>query len=189
MKSVIAVILLAALTACNPGISMNNYDLPEGWSVESKISLEESYEIPPMSESQDFFLLHGLRDDSLGFERYKIPKEVTFSQLVEYFKVGSHGAMFDEILEVKIVEQVSLLVGKIQKAYRCRAFYADAAGFKIQFLDQLNHEELDVLLSFFPNGGDTPLNLGLDYYISHADLDQHLFEKVLEDGYFHLWWD
>jgi hypothetical protein len=122
------------------------------------------YGYPPTSNDKQTVLIFGMSQDDKEHHLYMIPKDTPISDVVQYFKVGSHGASSYGFDSQQTINMVSEKASKIDMIIPCRVVFADAAGLKLKFERNITEPELSYIESLFPE--EDAMQCGLDRYIS-----------------------
>ena len=122
-----------------------------------------------------------------GYRLYEIPATTPVSDVVIYFRVGSHGAIQDGTDSDELVRKVAAVTDRLAGIIPVGPFFADAAGLKLRFLRRVSDVDFSRISALFPE--DDICSLGLERYIAEWDGESPILEPIIREGFLHLWWD
>jgi hypothetical protein len=166
---------------------MNFKRLSNGWFVGDVVENNSIYGDPPTSNDNEMVIFFGMSQDDKAHHLYMIPKNTPISDVVKYFKVGSHGAISYGFDSQQTINMVSEKASKIDMIIPCRVVFADPAGLKLKFERNITESELSNIESMFPE--EEAMQSGLDRYISDWDGKGRLLSPVKEENMIQFWWD
>ncbi len=190
MKKLTVFILILLLIGCTKkpdGEKMSFKMLANGWHAGEIVEHSSIYGEPPATTESSEIIIFGMHENDKAHRLYKLPADTPVSDIVTYFKVGSHGANsygFDIQQTIKLVSEK---VSKIDAIIPCRVIFADAAGLKMKFKRQITDIELSKIETLFTM--EEAMQTGLDRYISSWDGSQRLLGPLMKENMIHLWWD
>jgi hypothetical protein len=130
--------------------------------------------------------MYGMVEDE-GYQIYEMPAGTAASEVVRYFRVGSHGVLNTGGDPDELIARVAVIADKISKIVPARPFFADGAGLKLKFLKRITKADLKKIEALFPE--DEMFELGLEGYVSDWDGESGILDQVIEEGVFRFWWD
>ena len=176
------------LSACGRNEpSMNNDNLPDGWTAGDVVPYDQTSSDPPVSIDPSRFQFYGLCCTDPGHRLYSVPVDTGIAEIVVAFSVGIHGANSYGYDPDETVKMVSEKATKISEMLPCRVVFVDSAGLMLKFLRQIEDSHLDRLLELFPE--EVGYQSGAEAYINDQEEGRHLFHRVKEENLFHFWWD
>ena len=161
--------------------------LPTGWSATDTVSDEQIYGSPPNAGDETKVQFYGFLDGDVGYRVYSIPRSTKLATVVEFFQVGSHGAVNNGEDVEATVNLVAEKAEAIAALVPCQVTFADAAGLKLRFTRKITAEEVRQIEELFPE--DIQFQAGLERYIAEWDGQSPLLEPLLRENMIHLWWD
>ncbi|GAA5495933.1 hypothetical protein Rhal01_02114 [Rubritalea halochordaticola] len=167
-------------------MSDNQNNLPDGWVAGEGVSHEQSYVVPPLSGDPAMQQFYAARGDE-AYRLYHVPTDTSIREIVEFFRVGAHGAMSYGLDEEKTIELVAGKAAKVAELIPCRLIFADQAGLKLQFERPVSDEEVAKLETMFPM--DSAFETGMARYLTEWSGEGSYLAPVKEENQLHFWWD
>jgi hypothetical protein len=161
--------------------------LPLGWQAGEFVNRDSIQEGPPQPKDSSRLSLYGLIDDEVRYRIYEMPSDTPLAEIVDFFSVGSHGAMSYGYDATETIRKVAAVVTKVVRIAPARPCFADSAGLMLRFTRRVTETDLQQIEALFPE--DEAMQLGLDGYISDWDGESRMLERVMKEGTLHLWWD
>jgi hypothetical protein len=161
--------------------------LPNGWKKAPLSCGQSPYDILLLVEGDPFFRLIGMSSVDTEYSIYEIPKATKLSEIVLYFRIGSHNAFVYGSEEGELVRQFENIVSEFEKIIGCTPVFADSAGLKLIFQKGITESEIVKLSNLFSE--ENALRMGIENYFLEWDGQSPMLERVKEEGYIHFWWD
>jgi hypothetical protein len=190
LKTTLLLILACIFNVClgsSPNMDFNPLPGMPGWSIGPDAQKSSIDGEPPDSGDPAFIVFVGLRDPDQRHRLYRIPAATPVADVVNAFRVGSHGAETYDYDVAQTVRLVSQKATQIAQIIPCRVVFADAAGLKLKFLRQISDTELQRMEALFPR--DQQMQAGLDRHISEWSGQGPLLGPLKQENMIHLWWD
>ena len=166
---------------------MNNVELPEGWQASQIIDSQSTHGEPTQPSDPSKIALHGLLNEDNEYRIYTIPANTPIAKIIEFFSVGSHGAVNNGYSIKETVSKVANTASALACIFPVRCTFADGAGLKLRFLREITDSEINQIEKLFSEGDE--IQLGLERYISEWDGQSALLQPIKEEGLIQLWWD